>query len=147
MRRTAFQGNISNYNQWCSTWGKYFSRNLCYMIDLERTIHGSDPEMDALYSDIMTKVVPWLLRPLESGGNKIILVLLHGDMCHGNVSVDNESDEPILYDTGSFFEHNEYEVSSGARLGIDSTKLICVPTTSSWPVSEQAEDHDDRNAL
>lgn len=144
---TTFQGNIPNHNKWCDTWEEYFNRNLRYVIDLERDIHGSNPEMDALSAAIMAKVVPRLLRPLETGGNKIQPVLLHGDMWHGNVGVDNVSDDPILYDAGSFFGHNEYEASSwratryrfnGAHLGAYH-KLI--------PISEPAEDHDDRNAL
>lgn len=147
MRRTAFQENIPNHNQWCDTWEEYFSRNLHYTIDLERTIHGSDPEMDALSSDVMTKVVPRLLRPLETSGNKIKPVLLHGDMWHGNVSVDNESDEPILYDAGSFFGHNEYEASPwrATRYRLNRTHLLAYRKLV--PVSEPAEDHDDRNAL
>jgi protein-ribulosamine 3-kinase len=86
--RTAFQGNIPNNNQWCDTWEEYFSRKLSNLIDLERAIHGADPKIDVLSSALMRKVVPRLLRPKETGSNKIKPVLLHGDMWHGNVSVD-----------------------------------------------------------
>jgi protein-ribulosamine 3-kinase len=78
--RTAFQGNIPNNNQWCDTWEEYFSRKLSNLIDLERAIHGTDPKMDVLSSALMRKVVPRLLRPMETGSNKIKPVLLHGDM-------------------------------------------------------------------
>ncbi|KAI4606727.1 hypothetical protein J4E80_010039 [Alternaria sp. BMP 0032] len=144
---TTFQGNIPNHNEWCDTWEEYFTRNLISIIDLERQIHGADPEMDALSSDIVKKVVPRLLRPLETGGNKIEPVLMHGDMWHGNVSVDNETDEPILYDAGSFYGHNEYEANPwrATRYQFNRTHLRAYHKLV--PVSKPAEDHDDRNAL
>ncbi|KAH6851447.1 hypothetical protein BKA58DRAFT_394982 [Alternaria rosae] len=80
-------------------------------MQLERSIHGEDPEMDALSADIMRKVVSRLLRPMESGGNKIEPVLLHGDMWHANVSVDRKMRNSILYDPGCLFGHHEYEVA------------------------------------
>jgi protein-ribulosamine 3-kinase len=117
------------------------------MIDLERSVQGSDPEINALSSQILEKVVPRLLRPMETGGNKITPVLLHSDMWHGNVSVDNESDEPIIYDAGSFYGHNEYEMSPwrATRYRFNKTHLRAYHKLV--PVSEPAEDHDDRNAL
>jgi fructosamine-3-kinase len=117
------------------------------MIDLEHRIHGYDPEMDALTSDLATKVVPRLLRPLETGGNKLKPVLLHGDMWHVNVSVDNDSDEPIFYDAGCFYGHNEYEASAwrATRYRFKRTHLRAYHKLV--PVSQPAEDHDDRNAL
>jgi protein-ribulosamine 3-kinase len=117
------------------------------MIDLERSIQGSNPEMDALSPGILTKAIPRLLRPMETGGSKIEPVLLHGDMWHGNVGVDNESHKPIIYDAESFYGHNEYEMSSwratiylfyGTHLSAYH-KLV--------PISEPAEDHDDMNTL
>jgi protein-ribulosamine 3-kinase len=147
MGEIAFQGNIPNHNQWCDTWEEYFSRNLHSIMAIERSIHGADPEMDALSSKIMTKVVPRLLRPLETGGNKIKPVLLHGDMWHGNVSVDNETDEPILYDAGSFFGHNEYDLSPWRATRYRFNRTHVRAYHKLVPVSEPAEDHDDRNAL
>jgi fructosamine-3-kinase len=117
------------------------------LIKLERSIHGEDPEMDALSSDVMTKIVPRLLRPMEMDGNKIKPVLLHGDMWHGNVSVDKETGIPILYDPGCFFGHHEYEAAPwrAARYAFDKTHLDAYLEVV--PASEPQEDYDNRNAL
>jgi fructosamine-3-kinase len=103
--------------------------------------------MDSLASQIISKVIPRLLRPLESHGNKIKPVLLHGDLWHGNVSVDNESGKPVLYDAGCFFGHNEYDAGPwrASRYQFNRTHLRAYHELV--PVSEPAEDHDDRNAL
>ena len=79
--------------------------------NLERSIHDSEPETDVLSSAILTKSVPRLLRPMETGGNKIKPVLLHGKMCYGNAGMYKVTGEPILYDPGSFYGHGEYEVA------------------------------------
>ncbi|KAI4701062.1 hypothetical protein J4E89_010758 [Alternaria sp. Ai002NY15] len=142
-----FQGNVVNHNGWCDTWEEYFSRNLRYLIKLERSIQGADPEMDALCAEIMTNVVPRLLRPMESGGNKIKPVLLHGDMWHGNVSVDKKTGSPMLYDAGCLFGHHEFEAAPwrATRYAFNKTHLDAY--LEIVPASKPQEDYDDRNEL
>jgi len=103
--------------------------------------------MDALSAEIMTKVVPRLLRPMETGGNKIKPVLLHGDMWHGNVSVDTKTRKPILYDAGCLFGHHEFEAAPwrATRYAFNKTHLDAY--LEIVPASKPQEDYDDRNEL
>jgi protein-ribulosamine 3-kinase len=147
MPEIAYQGNISNNKQWCDTWEEYFSQNLRYVIDLERTIHGADPEMDDLSLALIEKIVPRLPRSRETGGNEIKPVLLNGDMWHGNVNADSMTGDPILYDPGSFYGHHEYDLAPrrAAKYQFGEThrsaylKLVAA--------SDPQEDCNDRNAL
>jgi protein-ribulosamine 3-kinase len=103
--------------------------------------------MDALSADMMTNVVPRLLRPMETGGNSIKPVLLHGDMWHGNVSIDNQTNKPMLYDPGCLYGHREYEAAPwrAARYAFNKKQLDAYLEVV--PASEPQEDYDDRNAL
>jgi protein-ribulosamine 3-kinase len=103
--------------------------------------------MDALSADMMTNVVPRLLRPMETGGNSIKPVLLHGDMWHGNVSIDNQTNKPMLYDPGCLYGHHEYEAAPwrAARYAFNRKHLDVYLKVV--PASEPQEDYDDRNAL
>ncbi|KAF2759864.1 hypothetical protein EJ05DRAFT_484762 [Pseudovirgaria hyperparasitica] len=144
---TTFQGNIPQNNSWTHTWEEYFARGLQDMIDRERSIQGSDPEMTELSAKLMSHVVPRLLRPMETAGKRIKPVLLHGDLWHGNVSIDNVSGDPIFYDAGSFYGHGEYDAGPwrATRYRFDKTHLRAYHKLVD--ISEPVEDHDDRNAL
>ena len=56
---------------------------------------------------LFRKVIPRLLRPLESGGRSISPSLVHGDLWYGNAGIINELGEGIVYDPASFWAHNE----------------------------------------
>ena len=58
---------------------------------------------------IISKVIPRLLLPLESGGSHIEPVLCHGDIWVGNVGTDTHTGEVMLFDAGVFWGHNESE--------------------------------------
>ena len=68
---------------------------------------GPDDELRELFTQTMEKVVPRLLRPLETGGRQISPCLIHGDLYSGNVSVDVETGKPVLYDATCLYAHNE----------------------------------------
>ena len=70
---------------------------------------GPDVELTMLFEQIVSKVVPRLLRPLETGGRQIKPCLVHGGLYSGNVSVDATTGGPILYDAACLYAHNECE--------------------------------------
>lgn len=75
-----------------------------------RTIESAqepDPEFRELFDAVVQKVIPRLMRPLETGGRSIKPCLIHGDLYAGNVSVGEEALEPILYDATCLYAHNE----------------------------------------
>ncbi len=73
----------------------------------EQAIQGHDHEMAELGEAMIKTVIPWLLRPMESGGRKLKPCLLHGDLWHGNIGIDLATHEPMLHDFCSLYGHNE----------------------------------------
>ena len=80
---------------------------------------GPDKELRDLFRQTMTKVVPRLLRPLETGVRQIKPSLVHGDLYSGNVSVDVEDGRPVLYDATCLYAHNECKTSQIIALLLD----------------------------
>ena len=68
---------------------------------------GPDKELRDLFGQTMNKVVPRLLRPLETGSRQIKPSLVHGDLYSGNVSVDVEDGKAVLYDATCLYAHNK----------------------------------------
>lgn len=73
---------------------------------------GPDAELKTLFGQIISKVIPRLLRPLETGGRQIKPSLVHGDLYSGNVSVAAVTGGPVLYDATCLYAHNECESCS-----------------------------------
>jgi protein-ribulosamine 3-kinase len=94
-------------NTWCDTWEEFFTRAMRGTVDLEQAIQGHCDELKELSEKMYTKVIPRLLRPMESGGRSLKPTLVHGDLWHGNVGVDMETDRPILFDCCAFYGHHE----------------------------------------
>ncbi|MCJ1325942.1 hypothetical protein MMC10_002605 [Thelotrema lepadinum] len=80
-------GALIQPNEWNNSWEDFFSKTLQRCFDFEQGMHGQDEEMQNLHTTIMEKVIPRLLRPLETGGNEIQPCLVHGDLWHGNASI------------------------------------------------------------
>jgi fructosamine-3-kinase len=106
---TTFTGKHAVDNEWTDTWEECFTRAMKDTMEGEVLIHGHNQELSDLSEKILTKVIPRLIRPMETEGRSIKSVLLHGDLWHGNVSVDNMTDEPVLYDPCCFYGHHECE--------------------------------------
>lgn len=104
---TTFTGKHAVDNAWCDTWKEFFTRVMKDTMKAELETHGPDEELEELSEKILTKVIPRRIRPMETEGRSIKPVLVHGDLWHGNVSVDNETKEPVLYDPCCFYGHYE----------------------------------------
>ncbi|KAL8912459.1 MAG: hypothetical protein Q9171_002552 [Xanthocarpia ochracea] len=138
---------VDNDNSWCDSWEEWFARALKRMLEEEENSHGPDEELAILTEAIFEKVIPRLLRPLETGGRQILPCLIHSDLWPGNAKPDAVTDEPIIFDSCAFWGHNEADLgpwrASRYRLGRsymkEYHKLI--------PISDPVEDWDDRNAL
>ena len=81
------------------------------------------------------KVVPRLLRPLETGGRSIRPSLIHGDLWHGNAETDAETGEPVIFDAASFYAHNECK----------SAKTLVAATTAAGDIGLTAADEQMRS--
>jgi len=89
------------------TWEECFSKGLDNIFDMEEKVQGADEEMRQLREGLMTKVIPRLLRPLETEGRTLIPTLVHGDMWQGNVAVDKATGRPIIFDATPLYAHHE----------------------------------------
>ena len=77
------------------------------ILSIEWESQGPDDELKELTEGMLTKVIPRLLRPLETGGRQIQPRLLRGDLWDGNTSQNADSDMPIIYDATCLYAHNE----------------------------------------
>lgn len=105
---TTYNGNLPQDNAWCHSWEQFFSNGLRHILNIREERAGPNPELDALLPHLFDKVIPRLLRPLESGGRKIKPSLVHGDLWYGNAGIiDGDTEKGIVYDPASFWAHNE----------------------------------------
>lgn len=103
-------GNIPNNNTWTSTWEECFTNAMREMLRWEMQAHeghSTDSEIRELSNDLVHKVIPRLIRPMETGGLKIIPCLLHCDLWPGNAKHHKSDDRMMFYDSGACWGHNE----------------------------------------
>lgn len=82
---TTFQGNLPRDNRWMDTWEEFFVNGMKRMLALEAEAQGASQELNELCGAVYEKVIPRLLRPLETGGRTIEPSLEHGGLwrCRG----------------------------------------------------------------
>ena len=101
------QGALQQPNSWSDSWEEFFSDMMQRCFDWEQDMHGCDEEMKTLFQAVLGKVIPRLLRPLETGGREIKPRLVHGDLWDGNTSTNVETGKPVIFDASSMYAHNE----------------------------------------
>jgi protein-ribulosamine 3-kinase len=94
-----FQGLVPQFADWTDTWEEFFSRSFRRLVENEEKAQGPDPEMQDLEKAIFEKVIPRLLRPLETGGRTIRPCLVHGDTWDGNVATNLDTNNPVIFDS------------------------------------------------
>ncbi|QMW37278.1 hypothetical protein G4B11_000514 [Aspergillus flavus] len=102
-------GNLPQMTEWEDSWETFFAKSLKKALDLEIKAKGPDPELDHLLPLLFDKVIPRLLRPLESDGRSVKPSLVHGDLWYANSGIDVETGDSLVFDACSFYAHNEYE--------------------------------------
>lgn len=163
-----YQGRLPQDTTECDTWEESFSRGIRRFFELEESSQGQEHEMTELREAIMNKVIPKLLRPLETEGRSIIPCLVHGDLWDGNTSVDSATDRPVIFDACSSYAHHECKYCDFLFSYLRCADQNCTladelapwrPTRHKigkpyvteylkhYPMSEPAKDFDDRNAL
>jgi len=107
---TTFKGYVPMNNAWTDSWEEWFTRQ--FRMDVEQCIGGPDGEIDdELLEQFCTKVIPRLLRPLQTGGRTIKPSLCHTDIWHGNVHLDKLAKVPIIFDACCVYGHHESEIN------------------------------------
>ncbi|KAL8648353.1 MAG: hypothetical protein Q9226_006029 [Calogaya cf. arnoldii] len=133
---------------WEESWSRLFQRQLLHMVTLDQERNGEWEEFKAVCDLTLEKVVPRLLEPLQSEGRNIKPCLIHGDLWDENTATDMDTGEPFVFDAGSMYAHNEYEIGNWRaprhRL---SNKSYIRNYKRNFPVSEPEEEWDARNLL
>ncbi|KAK4185209.1 hypothetical protein QBC35DRAFT_538048 [Podospora australis] len=106
---TTYAGNLPQMVDWEDSWERFFSKSLRHALDLEMKVKGSNPKLDELVPVLFDKVIPRLLRPLESEGRLVKPSLVHGDLWYANSGVDAGTSRSVVFDACCFYAHNEYE--------------------------------------
>ncbi|KAI6756695.1 hypothetical protein HG530_011293 [Fusarium avenaceum] len=106
---TNYAGNLPQFVAWEDSWETFFAKSMRQALDLEIESKGPSEELEILSQALFEKVIPRLLRPLESGGRTVKPSLVHGDLWYANSGIDVDNDQPLVFDACCFFAHNEYE--------------------------------------
>lgn len=104
---TTYSGNLSQHTEWSDSWETFFAKGLRHALTHEILAKGPSEEIDILSPIIFDKVIPRLLRPLESEGRSVKPCLMHGDLWYGNTGKNATTESPIVFDACSFYAHNE----------------------------------------
>ncbi|KAB5525545.1 Fructosamine kinase-domain-containing protein [Coniochaeta sp. 2T2.1] len=128
---TTYVGRVPVINDWCDTWEEWFTRDFREGLAFERSVNGADLHFDELAAEFLKKVVPRLLRPLETGGRSVKPKLLHGELWEVCVYGHNELDACLL------------SRRPGSQLDRDHLTAY----KNLVPPSEPAEDYEDRLTL
>jgi protein-ribulosamine 3-kinase len=127
-------------NIWEASWAVLYARQLEQMITLDIQKHGAWPEFQRLCELTIKKVIPRLLGVLQSDGRSIKPCLVHGDLWDENTATDMATGEPFIFDAGSFYGHNEYDIGNwrAARHRL-SNRAYVRNYKRNFPVSEPGE--------
>ncbi|RVX74456.1 hypothetical protein B0A52_01582 [Exophiala mesophila] len=142
-------GIIERTVTWEKCWATLFKYQLEDVINFDNKVNAPWPEYDAACKQIIDEVIPRLLLPLQSEGRSIEPVLVHGDLWEGNLGIDMESGETIMFDPGSTYAHNEMEFGTWRctwAYYLNSSSYMRAYQQHIEP-SEPVDQWDDRNRL
>jgi fructosamine-3-kinase len=108
---TTYAGNLPQYVGWEDSWEAFFAKSMRHALDLEIATRGSTEELERLSRVLFDRVIPRLLRPLESDGRSVKPSLVHGDLWYANAGIDVETGQSIVFDACCFYAHNECKCS------------------------------------
>jgi protein-ribulosamine 3-kinase len=143
-------GYIPNNNSWQTSWETWFANAMIRIFDEDERSHGGDDtqeELEVLKKSLFEKVIPRLLRPLETNGRSVVASLIHSDLWLGNIMADANTDEIVIFDSCAYWGHDESDLgvwrAPRYRLGLPFRREYQKQRGQSAP----KEDWDDRNAL
>jgi protein-ribulosamine 3-kinase len=142
---TTYFGPPPMINDWTDSWEEYFGRQWLADIGQIHKAQGEDPELQAIAEEFVQKVIARLLRPLQTGGRNIKPSLCHGDLWDGNVQMDIDTQQPIIFDAVCFYGHNEADLqcmgSTRYALGMDFVELYMKEVGASEPQKDFYDRH------
>ncbi|KAI0099642.1 Fructosamine kinase-domain-containing protein [Nemania sp. FL0031] len=142
-----YNGDLPQDNTWSGSWEAFFESGFSHVLNIREARAGPSAELDELLQPFFEKVIPRLLRPLETSGNTIQPSLVHGDLWYGNAAITDKDTKGIVFDPSSFWGHNEYELGNWRPERNKFTKEYFKAYRSHISESAPEEDYDDRIAL
>lgn len=142
-----YLANIPNDNTWQDTWEAWFTQAMKQMLTVEERSHGKNDELEMLKEALYAKVIPRLLRPLETEGRSIQPCLLHSDLWPGNCMPDANTGETMIFDSCAFWGHSEADLGSWRASRYNMGKPFFKEYQGVMGKSEPKDDWDDRNIL
>jgi protein-ribulosamine 3-kinase len=142
-------GKMAHTVDWQESWADFYRNLFLGVCKLDVETNGPWPEMERASSQIAEKVIPRLLGILQADGRQIEPAIIHGDLWEGNMGINMETGESLLFDAGSYFAHNEMEMGHW-RCEFSSVfraKIYTRHYLRAYPAAEPADEFDDRNRL
>ncbi|KAF9893520.1 hypothetical protein FE257_010832 [Aspergillus nanangensis] len=144
---TTFYGASPMINDWTDSWEEFFARELRSNLEYAFRYRGDDPELRKVADEFFAKVIPRLMRPLQTNGRSIKPTLCHGDLWDGNIQIDVDTKQPVIFDACCFYGHSEMDLQCMR----DPRYAIGLEFVDQYKkevgMSEPHEDFDDRNAV
>ncbi|KAK8115762.1 hypothetical protein PG984_012264 [Apiospora sp. TS-2023a] len=143
---TTYWGPPAMVNDWTDSWEEYFTRQFRSDVAYTQRVLGLNPDLEELTDRFVEKVIPRLLRPLQTGGRSIKPSLCHGDIWDGNVQYDVETEQYVLFDSCGFYGHHEIDLQSMGdpryTLGMDFVEMYKKEVGASEPQEDFYDRHD-----
>ena len=114
---TGYYGTVMLNPVWTATWEECFTLRTMELLRMELEAQGTNEEIERLAVPFKEKVIPRLLRPMETQGHKIKPCLVHGDLWQGTVSTDAKMEKPLIHDATCWFAHNECTCVRTSHIG------------------------------
>lgn len=100
-------GQVAHTVDWQDSWATFFTKLLVGVCEKDLVTNGPWPEMERATEQLVNVVIPRLLGPLQADGRTLKPCIIHGDLWEGNMGINLETGESILFDVGSYYAHNE----------------------------------------
>ncbi|KAK4223271.1 Fructosamine kinase-domain-containing protein [Podospora fimiseda] len=147
---TTCDGKLSHTVDWDASWASFYRKLLLGVCKLDLEANGPWPELERATAQICEVVIPRLLENLRtSEGEPTKPCLIHGNLWERNMGINTKTGDTLLFDAGSFFAHNEMELSHW-RCEFSSVFRDEVYTQKyllQFPTAEPANEFDDCNRL
>lgn len=102
-----YAGNLAQHVAWDDSWEAFFTKSMRRALEVEAQRKGHSRELASLSDVLFEKVIPRLLRPLESHGRSVRPSLVHGDLWYANAGIDVHNNQLLVFDACSFYAHHE----------------------------------------
>lgn len=110
---TTYDGKTAHTVDWEESWAVFYRKLLVGVCKLDLETNGPWPELECATKQIAEKVIPRLLGALQAEGHPIKPCIIHGDLWEGNMGINMQTGDSLLFDAGSYFAHNEMELGIG----------------------------------